>query len=321
MQARRPTPSAEPLVALQAAQGGVFRRTQALALGWTSAQVETALRRREWLDCGGGYCLNDGPTAGVLERRRVAARRLRLKGEVWASHATAAVIFGFPFVDPPAQAVVSRHREGPSGHLHGVLTSRIPDHHRVVVGGTLVVASGRTLVDLARTAADKYDAQAVVDGALRIGVALADVEEALTYCARWPGIERARTAVAFAEPLCESPLESRVRWWLHDAGLPMPASQVAVRTAAGVFRVDFLYEDQKLVIEADGQVKYDSSAPWLTDDERRRWDGRKVLWAEKRREDALRAAGYRVVRVYWSDGADGGAAFARRVRHELGLAA
>ena len=43
--------------------------------------------------------------------------------------------------------------------------------------------------------------------------------------------------------------------------------------------------EHRLIIEADGRVKY-------TGDE---------LWAEKRRETRLRALGYRVERLLWED--------------------
>ena len=53
-----------------------------------------------------------------------------------------------------------------------------------------------------------------------------------------------------------------------------------------VARVDFLYEDIKLVIEVDGLGKYKSSQD---------------LVAEKLREDRLRELGYAIVRLTWDD--------------------
>jgi very-short-patch-repair endonuclease len=45
----------------------------------------------------------------------------------------------------------------------------------------------------------------------------------------------------------------------------------------------------RVVVEFDGAVKYQGA------------DGRNALIREKRREDALRALGYRVVRLTWSE--------------------
>ena len=66
--------------------------------------------------------------------------------------------------------------------------------------------------------------------------------------------------------------------------------QVEVRDGRGwlVGRVDFVVRGTKLIIEVDGKVKYATGDP-------------EVLWREKKREDALRALGYTVVRITWSD--------------------
>ncbi|MFW5472506.1 hypothetical protein ACOCJ5_04280 [Knoellia sp. CPCC 206450] len=63
-----------------------------------------------------------------------------------------------------------------------------------------------------------------------------------------------------------------------------------VRDAFGrlVGRVDFLVEGTSVIVEFDGRVKFAAGDP-------------AVLWAEKRREDELRALGYVVVRITWAD--------------------
>ena len=75
-----------------------------------------------------------------------------------------------------------------------------------------------------------------------------------------------------------------------SSGLPRPELQVEIHGPAGFLgRVDAWYEDAALAIEFDGRVKYvdprHASAPG------------KVLWDEKRREDAMRAVGVRFVRI------------------------
>lgn len=88
-------------------------------------------------------------------------------------------------------------------------------------------------------------------------------------------------------------------------GVPW-VSQVPIRDARGQFvaRVDFLV-DRWVVVEFDGRMKYDDP---------------QVLWAEKRREDALRALGYEVVRLTWSD-LDHPERVARLIREARGRAA
>ncbi len=100
----------------------------------------------------------------------------------------------------------------------------------------------------------------------------------------------ARQTAALASPLSESPGESWTRLVL--AGLGVAAEQqVEIRDREGRFvaRVDVLVRAERLVIEFDGVVKYAGA------------EGRDALVREKRREDALRALGYRVVRLAWAD--------------------
>ena len=51
-------------------------------------------------------------------------------------------------------------------------------------------------------------------------------------------------------------------------------------------RVDFLWPEHRTIGEFDGRLKYDDPAR---------------LWDEKRREDSMRAIGYRFVRWTWAD--------------------
>ena len=120
-------------------------------------------------------------------------------------------------------------------------------------------------------------------------------------CAGWPGARAARDVVALASPLAESPLESLTRLGLVDAGLPEPRLQVRIVDPSDGWwcRVDMLWAEERVVLEADGKVKY-------TDAE---------LWREKRRQHRLERLGYRVVRAIWADvrpNADGLAAHVRR---------
>jgi very-short-patch-repair endonuclease len=50
-------------------------------------------------------------------------------------------------------------------------------------------------------------------------------------------------------------------------------------------RVDMLWPEQRVVLEADGKIKYANAE----------------LWREKRRQLRLERLGYRVVRAIWAD--------------------
>jgi very-short-patch-repair endonuclease len=95
--------------------------------------------------------------------------------------------------------------------------------------------------------------------------------------------------VELADPKSESVGETRTRLLLHDLGYEV-LSQVSVLDERHSFvaRVDFLV-NKRIVVEFDGLRKYDGA------------QGRAALVREKRREDRLRALGYVVVRLVWSD--------------------
>lgn len=166
----------------------------------------------------------------------------------------------------------------------------LPDDQRTVVDGLPITTRARTLVDCARTLTDEA-AVVVADSALRSGVGRADAEAVAATCLRWPGIRQARAMLGFADARADSALESRSRWRLHVQGLPPPDLQVTICDEHGraVGEVDFAWLAQRTLLETDGRLKYTSE---------------QVLWAEKLREDALRALGLVVVRGYWSDSAE-----------------
>jgi hypothetical protein len=108
-----------------------------------------------------------------------------------------------------------------------------------------------------------------------------------------PGITSARQALRLADARTESPGETRTRLILAAIpGSPEVVPQFEARDATGdlVGRADFRV-GTRVLVEFDGRAKYGM-------DGRRREED---LWAEKLREDRLRALGYVVVRLVWAD--------------------
>jgi len=152
----------------------------------------------------------------------------------------------------------------------------------------------RTLVDCARE-------WSLTDGVIAVDAALnekkvtrADLVETVLSGSHRVGIAQAARVLGLSDGRAESPLETRGRLAILASGLPRPELQVEIHDAAGfVGRVDAWYEDAALAIEFDGKVKYT--------DPRYVSSPGKVLWEEKRREDAMRALGVRFVRVVNAD--------------------
>lgn len=108
--------------------------------------------------------------------------------------------------------------------------------------------------------------------------------------------DRLSHGLEMADGRAESPGESRARVIIVLGGLEVPELQVVLYDDDGfVARVDMLLRKSRMVLEFDGKIKLTDSSIL---------NGRdpgEVAWAEKRREDRIRALGYKVVRIVWAD--------------------
>jgi hypothetical protein len=118
--------------------------------------------------------------------------------------------------------------------------------------------------------------------------------ELIDRSAPFPGLARARLAVSFADPGSGSIGESISRVNIHLAGFPPPLLQVPFHDSDGLIGyADFYWPDIRLIGEFDGRVKY-GDATYAR--------GRlpeEVVWAEKLREDRLRAQVRSLARWDW----------------------
>ncbi len=114
------------------------------------------------------------------------------------------------------------------------------------------------------------------------------IEESLARSRGWPGVRQARAVLALASSLAESPLESITRLAMYDDDFPEPQLQYYI----GGRRIDLALPDHRLLIEADGRVKYRTPTDASSDD---------ALWQEKLREQAVRRPGWWMERVIWGD--------------------
>jgi very-short-patch-repair endonuclease len=292
-----PPGSAADLVELALRQGFVGTRAQARDLGVPDADVRRLVRRGDW----------SAPRRGVLAvvpssddshaALAAAAATLVRPGHV-ISHRSAAALLGLPVLHRPAHPELTATIAATSGARRSVTVfrARLPVGDRAEWFGAPMTIVARTIVDLARI--DRMQGLVAADAALHERlVTTSDLARQLEGCAGWPGAARAREVLAAASSLAESPLETLTRLCLLDAGLPSPELQVRI----GRDRVDMLWRHERVVVEADGRLKY-------RDDE---------LWKEKRRQERIERLGFRVVRVLWADVVDHPDETAARVRAAL----
>ena len=299
--------------------GGVFSSADASADGVSRNALRSLV--------AAGSVVRVAPRAHVLAQALAAARtpeavhRLHtlavlrsFDGRVAASHHSALALHGLPFWRVDTSTFHVCRVVGRSSRVRGTLhvheSTRSVPLLRLRATGALTVPPGLAAVGTAIV--DGVEAGVVaMDAALHRGLVRPEDLDGLVSDHRCvPGVTRARTAALLAEASAESPGESRTRLLLRQlpAGLVVePQAVVRDPESRFVARCDFLVGG-RVVVEFDGRAKYGLSGTREDD-----------LWAEKLREDRLRALGYLVVRLTWQDLADP-AAVLRRVWQALRVA-
>jgi len=200
------------------------------------------------------------------------------------SHWTAAVLHGLPVLDVLLDRVhvLGGERDERRG-LAGVLTHRFPvrPEETTVLGGLLVTAMSRTVVDVAGGAA--FEAGVVAaDAALLRGLPREVLEAAVDLAGPRRARARILDVVAFASPGGESAAESTARVTMFRLGLEPQELQHEVRDREGLAGVlDTFDRRRRIGTDIDGLEKYLN--PALAPD----GPGAAVV-REKRREDRVR---------------------------------
>jgi hypothetical protein len=149
-----------------------------------------------------------------------------------------------------------------------------------------VTTPARTFIDCARHV-DRPWALAIADAVRRrYQLAPPDLVAAAARNPTAPGHPAPLWAAGLARTEPESPLESLCRAVIVLGGHPEPIAQVWLATHRGPIRADLLDRGGRVMIEADGRLKYETP---------------RTLWDEKLREDAARDLGLEVVRFTMAD--------------------
>jgi hypothetical protein len=165
------------------------------------------------------------------------------------------------------------------------------DHH--LLNRVHVTTAARTAVDLARELPLR-EALVTMDHVLAVHVERAELVAVIARQTGWPGVRKARAALALADPRSESVLESIARAEFAAAGLPKPVLQASFWAGTGWTneRVDFWWPQFGTFAEADGLAKYEAGSA----KERRRLMRRSFV-----RDQKLADLGLEYVRFGWED--------------------
>ncbi len=282
-----------------ARQGGVFHRRQATDCGISQKQLAGEADRRYIREMRPGVFVVVG--APPTWKQRAWIELLDAPGDAVLGHRTAASLHRVGQIVTNEIDVLEAE---PSWHRAAIgdrrRTTLLPPEHRTVVDGLPVTSLARTLFDLcglvspARRARSlpnltRREVERAMDDAIARSMSVAKLEQVL---ARLGGRGRGGT-VLFRELLdergegfvaTESELEDLLFAVLMRFGLPLPSKQVTLGGELPVGRVDFVYRDKRIVIEADSRKHHSA----LLDADRDRW-----------RDLDLAADGFVVVRVTW----------------------
>ena len=243
----------------------------------------------------GAYAATAGLSADTYLRRRqlVLARAVatvrQSAAAVVLSHDTAAVLWGLPLLDlPRVTSVVQNTRRA------GNAADDVVRHRRSTAVQDAVQLRGLPVTSLARTVVDcacvlgVRAGLVVADAALAFGLDRHACADIVAGARGARGVRAARAVLDIADDGAESPGETLARWAVLRAGFPPPATQVAVDTHLGTFWLDLGWPEWRLGAEFDGMGKYADSP-------------RAVVLAEKRRQEAIEEAGWRLLRLTFAD--------------------
>lgn len=224
----------------------------------------------------------------------------RLGPAVAVSHQSACAVHGIALFDVDLANVHVTRLDGSAGRTeYGIvhhLGQVVAEDELMEVDGMLVVKPARAMFETS-TRCGVESAIVTLDSGLHL--ALASLDELIELGGQmwnWQGARKARYAVTLADERAESPGESRSRLLFRRANLPLPELQVEVRDSDGrlLGYTDFGWLEYRHVGEFDGRVKYGG----ITGDRR---TPQQIVFAEKKREDAIRRQLFGMSRWVWSD--------------------
>ena len=295
----------------QIARDGVFSTADAALVGLDSNALRRLVRQGRCLRLTRGwFAVHDG---AVIERERLHVLTARALGRQYAgraavSHHSRLLLTGLPTyaadlatvhltsVVDPVRADVERgaaHRRNATVRRPGVVVHeplaglRLARTGQVAGMGRFAVLPVAVSLLQAGLLGGPEAFLVPADAAVRRGSTTPDeLVEVAALLRGHTGVGPVRAALPWVDGRHESPGETRTAHLLRSLGYELEP-QVELVVEGRRFRPDFRIRGTRVLVEFDGAVKYAG-------------DGRS-LFAEKQREDALRRAGWVVVRVVWAD--------------------
>jgi very-short-patch-repair endonuclease len=279
---------------LAARQYGVVARSQLRALGVTDASIANSVANGRLHPVFRGVFAVGHPHIGD-HGRMFAAVLACGKGTV-VSHLAAAALLGLHERPPPVVDVIARGESGRG--IDGIRSHQVPRPNGEEGGhcdSVPCTSPSRTLVDLAGMLGER-SLRRKVERAAVLRILDVPATERVMARARRRGAPVLRailgdwraagsepgTGQPGSQPHLRSELEARLLALIGAARLPLPLCNRRVEADGHRIEVDFLWPEQRLVVETDGERFHDNPVAFERD---------------RMRDRALHLSGYRVVRM------------------------
>ena len=228
-----------------------------------------------------------GHTALTIEARLLAAV-LACGADAVLSHRSAAKLWNIRAdrceeIDVTAPRRRGRSPDGIAAHRDGMLRTR----DCTVVKGIPCTTVERTLLDLAAVLPIYELRKALAEAEVMRLVDLVTLRRLIRRCRGRRGVARLRMLIDEIHPETKRTRSELERLFLRmcdRAGLPRPEVNVSLRVGTRTYKPDFLWRDEGLIVEADSMRFHDTHSAFQQD---------------RRREQNLQAAGWRVSRCTW----------------------
>jgi very-short-patch-repair endonuclease len=290
------------IAGLASKQRGVVRRGQLLDVGISSAAINRRVRSGRLHPVHRGVYLvgHSAPVSGARELAAVLA----CGPAAVVSHLSAAhllKLLPYPAKPRPVDVTVqSRERARRAGiRVHCV--ESLDGRDTRTLQGIPITTPARTLLDLATALPPYLLERAIAEAEVRLLARRRDLVDQLDRNRGRPGTRALRSLLELegGPAFTRSEAERRLLSLVRAAALSLPQANARL----GTYEVDFLWSEQRLVVEVDGYAYHGNRAAFERDRER---------------DVALAALGYTVMRVTWRQLVDAPEAIIARIAAALG---
>jgi very-short-patch-repair endonuclease len=266
-----------------ARQRGLITRQQLLGLGASSSAIGRAVARRRLHRVHGGvYALV--PRAVLPPLALEQAALLACGPRALISHTSAAALWGLCPSEPgPVTLIVVGSEAGRS--RAGITVHRLPtlDPRDTRRRSSLPVTSpARTLLDRAAGLPDRRLERELDEALVRRLTSRTAIREILHRYPRRPGTPRLQELIdpARTTTFTRAESEERMLALVRRGQLPAPETNVLMES----IEVDFLWRDERVIVEVDGWASHGTQAAFERD---------------RPRDARLENEGWRVIRITW----------------------